>query len=233
MGLFDTLQSDPNENAGESYGGRPPAPRNSWAAPFGTVGHWFIVAIAVAAALVVGMARMVDARPLREGATALYFLMLLVAATALLVGVINVLGVHLRQIAAGRTGWVQSLALVISLFVVFVSGMVSPSGVEGPLARWMFESIIAPGQAALFSLLAFFMAAAAYRFLRIGRGGGAWMVAGAQRRVCSDTIGRRGVVCGCGRHGRRPRCAARQHIGVGLGGPALSRAGALRRKGKG
>ena len=43
----------------------------------------------------------------------------------------------------------------------------------------MFDAIIAPGQASLFALLVFFMAAAAFRHLRLDRPGGAWMLAGA------------------------------------------------------
>jgi hypothetical protein len=46
------------------------------------------------------------------------------------------------------------------------------------VVEWIFDAIIAPGQASLFALLAFFMAAAAYRYMRIGRPGGAWMLAG-------------------------------------------------------
>jgi hypothetical protein len=178
MGLFDTVQND----AAEKEAAR--APGGSWRAPVGVAGHWIIVAIGGFAALIVAVDRLVpvnraDVPLLRQSATTLYLWMLFVAAAALLLGVVNVLGVHLRRIAAGQSGWVQSLALVIALIVVFVTGMLSPSGVDSPLARWMFENVIAPGQAALFSLLAFFMAAAAYRFLNVGRSGGAWMLAGA------------------------------------------------------
>ncbi len=47
---------------------------------------------------------------------------------------------------------------------------------ESSLTEWLFDAIIAPGQATLFALLAFFMIAAAYRLLR-GRNGGGWMLA--------------------------------------------------------
>ena len=43
---------------------------------------------------------------------------------------------------------------------------------------WVFDHVIAPGQLALFALLALVMAAAAYRFVHVGRKGGAWLLAG-------------------------------------------------------
>jgi hypothetical protein len=102
----------------------------------------------------------------------------LLAGFALLLGVANVFLVHLRRIYTGQPGWTASMGLLVALFAVFVAGLVDPRGAASPLVEWLFDSIIAPGQATLFALLAFFMAAAAYRYLRIGRTGGAWMLAG-------------------------------------------------------
>ncbi len=103
---------------------------------------------------------------------------LLLSAFALLLGAINVAWVHIRRVLAGNPGWLQSLLLVVALTVVLVSGLFSTTGVRSPLVELLFDAIIAPGQATLFALLAFFMAAAAYRYLRIGRSGGIWLLAG-------------------------------------------------------
>ncbi len=46
------------------------------------------------------------------------------------------------------------------------------------LMEWIFDSILAPGQRALFALLAFFVAAAAYDLLRVQRPSGRWMLLG-------------------------------------------------------
>jgi hypothetical protein len=118
------------------------------------------------------------APPLRPLATQLYGWAVVLAAVALILGALNVAWVHLRRILAGQPGWGQSIALVAAMLVVFVTGVFSSAGATSPLMEWLFDSVIAPGQATLFALLAFFMAGAAYRFLRVGRPGGAWMLAG-------------------------------------------------------
>ncbi len=117
--------------------------------------------------------------PLRALTTLLYSWTILLSAFALLLGVVNVLLVHVRRIQSGQVGWPYSLALVATLVAVFVAGLLHPDGVRGPMLEWVFDSLIAPGQAMLLALTAFFMAAAAFRWLRIGRVGGVWMLAGA------------------------------------------------------
>jgi hypothetical protein len=108
-----------------------------------------------------------------------YQWLMLLAGVALLIGVVNVLALHLWRIQTGQRDWVLSLVLVAVLVAVFVAGVVSPAGATGPLLNWVFDALVAPSQAALFSLLVFFMAAAAFRYLRVTRPGGAWMLAGA------------------------------------------------------
>lgn len=115
---------------------------------------------------------------LRPITTALYSWTIILAAFALLAGLLNVLLVHGRRIQAGQRGWGDSLALIVALAAVLVAGLVNRGGADGPLMQWVFDSIIAPGYAALFALLAFFMAGAAFILLRVRRTGGGWMVAG-------------------------------------------------------
>jgi hypothetical protein len=107
-----------------------------------------------------------------------YQWLMLLAGVALLIGAANVVALHLWRIGGGQRDWVLSLVLVAVLVAVFVAGVISPAGANGPLLAWVFDSLVAPSQAALFSLLVFFMAAAAFRYLRINRPGGAWMLAG-------------------------------------------------------
>lgn len=141
--------------------------------------NYFAILVLIATMVVLGVDRMGMLPPLRTLATRLYIWAVVLAAVALLLGVLNVTWVHLRRILIGGADWWQSLALVVALLVVFVTGLVNPAGIYSPLVEWLFDSVIAPGQATLFALLAFFMAGAAYRFLRIGRPGGVWMLAGA------------------------------------------------------
>ncbi|RIK40186.1 MAG: hypothetical protein DCC55_15825 [Chloroflexi bacterium] len=116
---------------------------------------------------------------LRPLTSALYSWTVLLAAFALLLGVANVALVHFRRIYTGQRDWVGSLALLVALFAILLTGLFDTRGMTAPAVDWFFDAIIAPGQATIFALLAFFMAAAAYRYLRIGRRGGAWMLAGA------------------------------------------------------
>ena len=106
------------------------------------------------------------------------------AGFALVLGIVSVLWVHLQRVRSGGQGWAHSLVLIVTLLIIFVAGLINPAGsdttgVDSPMAQWIFDHLLAPGQATLFALLAFFMAAAAFRYLRIGRTGGAWMLAGA------------------------------------------------------
>lgn len=127
--------------------------------------------------LILSLDRMGLALPVVPAAQ-LYRWAVVLSAFALLLGVANVAWVHLRRVMAGQTGWQHSLALLATLTVIFTAGLITPAGVRSPVVEWLFDAIVAPGQAALFALLAFFMAGAAYRFLRIGRPGAAWMLAG-------------------------------------------------------
>jgi hypothetical protein len=140
--------------------------------------NFFVLLIVVGGLLLLGIDRFVEIPPLRTAALIVYEWGVLLSAFALLLGAINVAWVHVRRVVAGNTGWQQSLLLVVALAVVLVSGLFSTTGVRSPLVELLFDAIIAPGQATLFALLAFFMAAAAYRYLRIGRPGGVWLLAG-------------------------------------------------------
>jgi hypothetical protein len=116
---------------------------------------------------------------LRLATTYLYAWTILLAAFALLLGVLQVIVVHLHRIYSGHDEWVGSLVLLAMLCAVLVAGWLDPQGELSPTVEWIFAHVIAPGQSTLFALLAFFMVAAAYRYLRIGLPGGAWMLAGA------------------------------------------------------
>jgi hypothetical protein len=108
----------------------------------------------------------------------LYQWLLLLGGAGLLLGLANVAWLHMRRVLRGQRDWVLSLILVVVMAAVFVAGVINPAGAASPLLTWVFDHVIAPGQAALFALLALVMAAAAYRFVHVGRPGGAWLLAG-------------------------------------------------------
>ena len=100
---------------------------------------------------------------------------LIVVAFALLIGVLNVLRVHIRRIKEGR-GTAYSLILIVGFLIVFIPGMLSPTqvpgwsalvGPDGAIVDFMYRYVQRPLQATLFSLMAFFVATAAWRAFRI------------------------------------------------------------------
>jgi hypothetical protein len=90
----------------------------------------------------------------------------IVVAFALLLGLVNVLIVHLRRIVRREEGWMYSIGLLAIAAVVLVAGIPGP---DSRLVRWIFDNVQLPLQAATFSLLAFFVATAAYRGFRLRR----------------------------------------------------------------
>lgn len=87
------------------------------------------------------------------------------AAIALLLGVINLLIVHLNRTIYGRN--VYSFVLIISMLAVFALAYLAPDQLT-PIA---FHWIQAPMEAALASLLAIFLPLAGFRMLKNNPGG--------------------------------------------------------------
>jgi hypothetical protein len=137
--------------------------------------NWIFVILLVAALAFVLLGRLAGFTTITRAG---YTWAVLLGGVTLLLGVVNVLWLHIRRIALGEREWGLSLVLVAVLIAVASAGLLSPAGATSPLLEWVFDAVIAPGQAALFALLVFFMAAAAFQYLRIGRRGGAWLLAG-------------------------------------------------------
>jgi len=94
-----------------------------------------------------------------------------IAAFALILGVINVLRVHGRKIQEAQPGRLYSFVLIAVMFIVLTVGLPAlpdrASGPSQPVVQWIFENIQAPIQASLSALLVFFIITAGYRMLRI------------------------------------------------------------------
>jgi hypothetical protein len=88
----------------------------------------------------------------------------IVVAFALLLGLLNVVVVHVRRILKRDEGWYYSIALVATALIVIVAGI---PGSDSSVVMWIFDNVQFPLQAATFSMLAFFVATAAYRGLRL------------------------------------------------------------------
>jgi hypothetical protein len=89
----------------------------------------------------------------------------LLTAFALLLGLANLLRVHLTRIARrDEAGVSYSVVMLAVATGVLVSGLIFGLA-DGPLP-WLFDHVYLPLQSSLFALTAFFLATAAYRALR-------------------------------------------------------------------
>ena len=91
----------------------------------------------------------------------------IVIAASILLGVGNLIRVHFHKIRRRREGWGYSIVTLAIMGVMFAFG--GPWGTieEGSVFNWMFLNMQVPLQSTMFSLLAFFIASAAYRAFRL------------------------------------------------------------------
>jgi len=80
----------------------------------------------------------------------------------LLVGVVGMIKYHVGKISQRVPGYGYNIVTLAGLLVMALSGLIWGRG-EDSLFTWIFNYIQAPMQATVFSLLAFFVASAAYR----------------------------------------------------------------------
>ena len=90
---------------------------------------------------------------------------LIVAGCTLLLGLLNLLVVHGRRIQRREEGRGPSLALIVSLGITLVVGLLA--GPASKQFQWLFQYVYSPIQATIGSLLAFFVVTAAYRAFRL------------------------------------------------------------------
>ncbi len=84
---------------------------------------------------------------------------------ALLVGALSFLLLHLEKISKRQKDWVYNLVAIIGLVVMVILGFWK--GIQkGSPFLWTFDNLQVPMQSTMFSLLAFFVASAAYRGFR-------------------------------------------------------------------
>lgn len=91
----------------------------------------------------------------------------IVIAASILLGVGNLMRVHFNKIRRRREGWGYSIVTMAIMAVMFAFGGPWGTIAEGSAFNWMFLNMQVPLQSTMFSLLAFFIASAAYRAFRL------------------------------------------------------------------
>lgn len=98
----------------------------------------------------------------------------LIAVFSFLLGGGNLLRVHLKKVARQERDWMFSLVTVLGFMLMLFLGLFKIGAndwsanylASGTAFKWMYDAVFVPLQATIFSLLAFFVASAAFRAFR-------------------------------------------------------------------
>lgn len=128
------------------------------------LGSFILVAVAGGSGIVVFLSYLVPGMDLIQ--KALMDWTVIIATMALVfLGGLNVLAVHWNKIRQLQPGWGYSLFLWLGFGIMLAAGF--SGGPDDELVRLIFKHVQFPLQATIFSLLAFFVATAAYRAFRL------------------------------------------------------------------
>jgi hypothetical protein len=90
----------------------------------------------------------------------------IIAGFAILLGAASLLHTHYVKIKRQEAGWGYSAVMFLSMFIMLGAGIWSGGKGEGTAFGWLYNHVLAALQATMFSVLAFFVASAAYRAFR-------------------------------------------------------------------
>ena len=92
----------------------------------------------------------------------------LLASTAFLLGIINLIQVNLPKIIAKEKDWVYKAVMLITMLITMLFGFVEGGARmdDDQIYKWIFDYILTPLSATMFALLAFYIASAAFRAFR-------------------------------------------------------------------
>jgi hypothetical protein len=121
------------------------------------------VVLAIATGLIVLLGYFLPVGGLLEVRLELVQWAAILAATAVIVGALSLLGVHWHKITARQKNSAYSILLIVSLVTTFLLGLL---GTNNPLINLVLDAIIVPAEAALMALLAVTLIYASARLLR-------------------------------------------------------------------
>lgn len=92
----------------------------------------------------------------------------IISSFAMLIAIGNVLKVHFWKVMKKREGWLYSVALILSFLIMTTVGFMDGGEMEKPTNfSFLYNYVYNPLQATMFSMLAFYVASAAFRAFRI------------------------------------------------------------------
>ena len=90
----------------------------------------------------------------------------IISGFAILLGVGSLIRSHYLKIKRHEAGWGYSAVMFLSMLIMLVAGFWSGGKTEGTSFGWLYNYVFVALQGTMFSLLAFFVASAAYRAFR-------------------------------------------------------------------
>lgn len=132
--------------------------------------RWLPLLLAILAGSIV-LASYLQANPIRPLSDGLLQVAALLTAAGLLLGIVNVLNIHIRRVFARATDWQYSGVLVIALVTTLGLGLLpgATSAATGP-AGDVFRYVYQPLASSILALLTFFALRAAWRALQVRPG---------------------------------------------------------------
>lgn len=85
---------------------------------------------------------------------------------AMLLGIASLCHIHYQKIKSLAAGWGYSAVVFVSMIVTILVGFWAGGAEEGTGLGWIYNNMLVPLQGTMFSILAFFVASAAYRAFR-------------------------------------------------------------------
>jgi len=119
--------------------------RARFRAPFSTV-------VAISVGLIVLLGYFINIGTLINLRQILLHWAVILAAVALIVGVLNLLSVHLKKVTHREKGAGYSLVIVSSLLITIL--VVGISGMTGDWSKWLFNNVQVPAESSLMGLIA-------------------------------------------------------------------------------
>jgi hypothetical protein len=110
-------------------------------------------------------------RPIGQIGTGVLSWYTIIAGFTLILGIDSLIGLHLKKLQRKQSGWGYSIMLILGVLLALALGIYSEIKYGSALAfgspfMYLYTYIVIPLQATMFSLLAFFIASAAYRAFR-------------------------------------------------------------------
>ena len=104
---------------------------------------------------------------LKEGKSVIDDWFLIVQAWAVAVGIINLTQIHLRNVQRKREGYGFSIWLIVCMYGMAIFGILIAKSADHAGWKFMYNQLIAPMNATVYSTLVFYIGSAAYKTFRI------------------------------------------------------------------